>query len=171
MATKVLPRNKIDKKYTWNAESVFPSTEAWEKEVKQIVEDVARVRLYQGRLGESAAVLLEATRVSEDLIRRVYIAYMYASFVYAVETTNPQAGGMQGKAQGVFGQVAAAVAYIQPENLTIGKEKLDEWMGQNEKLAVYRQNFDDLFRQQAHVRSAEVEEILGMVSDPLQGAS
>src|SRR5207249_487430 len=31
--------------------------------------------------------------------------------------------------------------------------------------------FDDLFRQQAHVRSAEVEEILGMVGDPLSGAS
>ena len=34
-------------------------------------------------------------------------------------------------------------------------------MSQNEKLAIYRHNFDDLFRQQAHVRSAEVEEILG----------
>ena len=31
-------------------------------------------------------------------------------------------------------------------------------------------NLDDLFRKQAHVRSAEVEEILGMVSDPLGGA-
>jgi oligoendopeptidase F len=31
--------------------------------------------------------------------------------------------------------------------------------------------FDDLFRRQAHVRSAEVEELLGLVSDPLQGPS
>ena len=29
---------------------------------------------------------------------------------------------------------------------------------------------DNLFRKQAHVRSGEVEEILGMVSDPLGGA-
>jgi len=28
---------------------------------------------------------------------------------------------------------------------------------------------DNLFRKQAHVRSGEVEEILGMVSDPLAG--
>lgn len=171
MAAKVLPRNKIDKKYKWNAESVYPSAEAWEKEVKQIVEDIAKVKQYQGRLAESQEVFLEAMLHSEDLIRRAYTAYMYASFCYSVETTDVQAGGMLGKAQGVFGQVAGAVAYIQPETLTIGKEKLDRWMGQNEKLAVYRQNFDDLFRQQAHVRSAEVEEILGMMSDPLQGAS
>ena len=171
MATKVLPRNKIDKKYKWNAESVFPSTEAWEKEVKQILENVAKVRQYQDRLAESADILLEAMQISEELLRRIYVAYVYASFSYSVETTDAQAGGMVGKVQGAFGQVASAIAYIQPETLTIGKEKLEEWMSQNEKLAVYRHNFDDLFRQQEHVRSAEVEEILGMVIDPLQGAS
>jgi oligoendopeptidase F len=42
-------------------------------------------------------------------------------------------------------------------------------MSQSEKLAVYRHYFDDLFRKQEHVRSAEVEEILGMVSDPFEG--
>jgi oligoendopeptidase F len=171
MANKVLPRNKIDKKFTWNSESVFPSVDAWENEVRQIMEDVTQVRQYQGRLGESAEVLLEAQKVAEELIRRAYTAYMWASFSYAVETTNAQAGGMLGKAGGVFGQVSAAVAFIQPETLTIGLDTLRTWMDGNEKLAVYRHSIEDLFRQQAHVRSAEVEEILGLVSDPLQGAS
>jgi oligoendopeptidase F len=58
---------------------------------------------------------------------------------------------------------------VQPEILAIGRDKLDEWMNQNPKLAVYKHNFDDLFRKQAHVRSTEVEEILGLVTDPLQG--
>jgi len=44
-------------------------------------------------------------------------------------------------------------------------------MNRNEILAEYRHSFDDLFRQQEHVRSAEVEEILGMLADPLNGAS
>ena len=171
MTTKVLPRNKIDKKYKWNAESVFASSEAWESEVKLILEDVEKIKQFQGRLAESADTLLEAMLVSDELIRRIYVAYVYASFAYSVETTDAQASGMVGKVQGAFGQIASAVAYIQPETLTIGKAKLDEWMSQNEKLAVYRHNFEDLFRQQEHVRSAEVEEILGMVSDPLQGAS
>ena len=170
MANKVLPRNKIDKKYTWSAESVFPSTDAWEKEATQIVADIAKVKQYQGRLSESAATLLEAMNTAEQLILRAYKLYMYASFSYAVETTNQQAGGLLGKAQGIYGQVVSAAAFQQPEILSIGKSKLEEWMKQNEKLAVYCHNFEDLFRQQAHVRSAEVEEILGMVLDPFQGA-
>jgi oligoendopeptidase F len=174
MANKVLARKNIDKKFKWNAESVFPSLEAWEKEAAKIVEDIAKVKQYQGRLAESAALLYEAIYVSEQLMIRAYKLYMYASFSYAVETTNMQAGGMLGKAQGIlFGQVLSAVAYLQPETLAIGKRQLEEWMDHpsGEKLAVYRHNFEDLFRQQAHVRSAEVEEILGLVSDPLQGAS
>ena len=173
MANKVLPRNKIDKKFKWNGESVFASTEAWDKEAAQVVEDIPKAKQYQGRLGESAATMLDALDVCEQLILRAYKLYVYASFAYAVETTNAQAGGMLGKAQGIFGQVLSAVSYLQPETLTIGKNKLDEWMSHpsGEKLAVYRHNFENLFRQQAHVRSAEVEEILGLVSDPLQGAS
>ncbi len=38
-------------------------------------------------------------------------------------------------------------------------------------MALYKHSFEDLFRKQAHVRSAEVEELLGLVSDPLQGPS
>ncbi|HET9905040.1 MAG TPA: oligoendopeptidase F [Anaerolineales bacterium] len=170
MANKILPRNKIDKKSTWNAESVFPSAEAWEKEATKIVDDIAKAKQYQGRLSESAAILLEGLNVSEQLILRAYKLYMYASFSYAVETTNQQAAGLLGKAQAIYGQVASAIAYIQPELLAVGKSRLDEWMSENKKLAVYRHNFEDLFRQQAHVRSAEVEEILGMVLDPFQGA-
>ncbi|MGZ9165098.1 MAG: hypothetical protein ACXW4U_07970 [Anaerolineales bacterium] len=57
MPNTVPPRSKIDKKTTWNAESVFPSNEAWEKEVKQIVEDISMVKKYQGRLAEDPSVL------------------------------------------------------------------------------------------------------------------
>jgi len=86
-----------------------------------------------------------------------------------VDTTNQASAGMVGKASSMAGQVAAATSFLNPELIQIGKEKLDAWVKENDKLAVYKQNFDDLFRQQAHVRSAEVEEILGMLADPFSG--
>jgi len=171
MANKVLPRNKINKKFKWNAESVFPSDEAWEKEVNKIIKDVKKIKQYQGTLSTGASVLLAALTAVDKLISRAQIAYMYAGFSYNVDTTNQKAAGMIGKAQGMFGQVASAVSFLDPEILAIGEKKLTKWMKQNPKLAVYKQSFDDLFRKQAHVRSAEVEEILGLVSDPLNGAS
>ena len=169
MSKTVPARSKIDQKYTWNAESVFPSSEAWEQEIKQIIEDIPVIKKYQGRLAESPSVLIEALEAVFQLISHVQKVFMYARFSAAVDSTNQHAVGMRDKAQGVFGQVISAVAFMQPELLEIGKDKLGEWMSQSEKLAVYRHFFDDLFRSQEHVRSAEVEEILGLVSDPLQG--
>src|SRR5215213_5190761 len=173
MATKVPLRNKLDKKFTWNAESVFPSDEAWEKGIKQITEDMSKVKDFQGRLSESPSVLISALEAAYELISAAQKAFMYAGFSYAVDTTNQHAAGMRGKAQGVYGQVLSTVSFLQPEILAIGREKLDKWMSQpaGKKLSAYKHFFDDLFRKQAHVRSAEVEEILGLVSDPLQGPS
>ncbi len=102
---------------------------------------------------------------------------MYAGFAAAVDTTDQVAAGMQNQAGGLFfrigstyyGQVAAAASFIRPELLSIGKAKLDEWMKQDSKLAVYAHFFDDLFRKQDHVRSGEVEELLGMLADPFSG--
>jgi oligoendopeptidase F len=171
MANKVPARSKIDKQFTWNSESVFASIEDWEKELQNIIEDMSKVKAYQGRLADGPTVLLEALAVAYELVSRVQIAFMYAGFSYAVDTTDQKAAGMRGRAQGVYGQVLSAVSFLQPEILAVGRAKLAEWMNQNEKLAAYRHSFDDLFRKQEHVRSADVEELLGLVSDPLQGPS
>lgn len=171
MPTQVPPRSKLDQKYTWNSKSVFPSDAAWEDEIEQILEDLLNVKQYQGRLAEGPSVLLEALEAVYELISCAQKAFMYAGFSYSVDTTNQHAAGMRGKAQSVYGQVLSAVAFVQPEILAIGRDTLDEWIDlpSGKKLAMYQHSFDDLFRRQAHVRSTEVEEILGLVSDPLLG--
>ena len=96
---------------------------------------------------------------------------MYAGFFYAVGYYGPtRRRDAQARHRDMYGQVLSAISFLQPEILAIGKDKLDEWMAaESEKLATYKHYFDDLFRKQAHVRSAEVEELLGLVTDPLQG--
>ena len=169
MPNTIPARDQIDPKYTWNAKSVFDSVKDWEDEVQKIIADLSSVTTYKGRLKDNPATLLEALDAIEEIKRRAAVAYMYAGFSYAVDTTNQQAGGMRAKAQGMYGKILAAISFLNPEVLSIGKPKLEEWMEQESKLAVYAHYFDDLFRKQGHVRSAEVEELLGMVSDPLSG--
>jgi oligoendopeptidase F len=171
MAKKVQPRSKMNKKFTWNAESVFSSNKAWEKEVKQIIDDLAKIKKFQGKLKEGPSVLLKALAAHDKLVSRAQTAAMYAVFLYNVDTTNQQSAGMQSKAIGMYGQVGSAVAFMQPEILAIGKRKINKWIRENKKLKAYAHSFEDLFRKQEHVRSAEVEEILGLVSEPLSGAS
>lgn len=169
MTKTIPPRNKINPKHTWNAESVFPTVQAWEDEVRKITAEIPDVKKFAGRLSEGPAILLEALTASEHLMNRAATVFMYAGFSYAVDTTNQQAAGMRSRAQAVYSDALAAVSFLQPEILQIGQSTLEQWMQQEPKLAIHRHNFEDLFRKQAHVRSAEVEELLGMVSDPLSG--
>lgn len=165
------PRSKVEKKRTWNAESVFANATAWDAELKSILGGLDSLRKFQGHLGETPAGLLQALQTREQIFVRGQRVFMYAAFASAVDTADQEAAGMQGKAADMFGKVAAATAFFAPELISVGQPRLREWMQQNSELAVYAQSFDDLFRRQAHVRSGEVEEILGMLADPFIGPS
>ncbi len=162
-------RSEANPKYTWNAESVFPSQEAWESELKSIAAALPDVRKYQGKLSQGPATLLEAMQTIEGLMSRIFRAYIYAGFSYSVDTTDQNAAAMQGKAQGVFGQVMASTAFLNPELLSIGQKTLENWVNETPELGKYKHYVHNLFRVQEHVRSAEVEEILGMLADPFSG--
>ncbi|HEX5839453.1 MAG TPA: hypothetical protein VFY26_16575, partial [Anaerolineales bacterium] len=60
-----LPRSKVRKNQTWNAESVFESPQAFDAEVKDLVESLSEVRKYQGRLAEGPGTFLQAMEIVE----------------------------------------------------------------------------------------------------------
>jgi oligoendopeptidase F len=164
-------RNKVEKKRRWNAESVFADAAAWEAELNAVLAGIDSLKQYEGRLSENTGVLATALETREQLMDRAQRVYMYAAFAHAVDTTDQQASGMQSRAAAMYGQVASAAAFFAPELIRIGHGQLREWMQQSPALAVYAHSFDDLFRRQAHVRSGEVEELLGMLADPFSGPS
>ena len=172
MEKTILSRHEIDPKYTWNAPSVFESDDAWEIELKNVLKkNIPEFKAYQGRLGESSTVLLEALKAFNDLIAVVWKLQDYAFMSYNVETTNQRASSMLSQSESLFGQVLAAISFVEPEILEIGQETLSEWMQQESQVARYEHYFHNLFRKQAHVRSQEVEELLGMLAEPFSATS
>lgn len=83
MPVTVLPRSKVNQKYTWNSESLCPSAKAWEDEVNQIIADIPALQKYQGQLSKRPAILLAAMNAIEQLTLRAYRAFVYAGFTYA----------------------------------------------------------------------------------------
>lgn len=171
MSPQTIPaHNEIDPKYTWNAPSVFPSDEAWDAECVRIAQDLTGLKAYQGRLAEGPGVLAEAVAAIEGFTQRVYKLYAYAGMAYAVNTTDQAAAKRNGRAQGLYSQVAAAAAFLDPELLAIGEPTLRRWLVDDARLAYLGHYVDNLFRRQAHVRSAEVEALLGLLADPFSNA-
>ncbi len=164
--TTPLPRSKVQKNQTWNAESVFSSPKAFDKEVKGLLETLPEIKKYQGRLGDNPDIFIKAMDLIEELSKRAAKVQVYATMSSAVDTADQQGAATSGKAMSALAQVGAATAFIDPELLAIGEEKLRQWLANDPRMKLYEHYIDDLFRKQAHVRNAEVEEILGMLRDP-----
>jgi oligoendopeptidase F len=77
MTEKRVPkRDEINPEYTWNAESVFPSTETWEAEVTEVKQAIADVGAWQGRLDEGPVVLGDALDAIYGLVQSVSKIYV-----------------------------------------------------------------------------------------------
>jgi oligoendopeptidase F len=169
MSDSIRTRDEIPSKYKWNAASVYPSDEAWNEAADQLLVELEKITKMAGHVGESAQTLADALEISNALFEETGKVLTYAFNSQAVDNADPEAARMLGKSQSILGQVFAGVGFIQPEILAIDEQSLARWRTDEPRLKLYDHYFDDLLRQQAHVRSAEVEEVLGLVQDPLSG--
>ena len=163
-------RNELAVEHTWNAPSVFPTVEDWEVEFKNISDSLSDLGKYQGHLSDGPATLADALDAFDDLTRRLGKVVIYAGMSHYVDTTDQEAVGRFGQAQGLYGKSLAAVAYLDPELLKIGESTLLQWVVEEPRLTIYEHYISNLFRKQLHIRSTEVEELLGLLTDPFSGA-
>ena len=161
-----LPRSKVKKEQTWNAESVFATPHDFDIEVEDILDTLPEIRQYQGHLGDNIDTFIKAMNAMDMLEQRATKVRVYASLSSAVDAKDEQGAAMSGKAMSALAQVNAAMSFVQPELLSMGEAKLRGWLAEDTRMKLYEHYFNDLFRKQAHVRNAEVEELLGMLSDP-----
>jgi oligoendopeptidase F len=168
--TTLRERSEIPIEFTWNAESVFPDRSAWSEESEALARDLEPLAAYQGRLNEGPVVLLEAIGIIEDILGRALKLFSYAYVGLSVDSLDSEAGEMTGRVQELLGKALAAVAFLDPELIAAGEETVRGWVAEDERLARYEHYVDDLFRKQEHVRSPEVEEILGSLQALFFGA-
>ena len=168
---QVPPRDQVPEKYTWNAPSLFAAAADWETEWRSVSESLPDIKQFQDRLGDGPQMLLDALEAFDRLLRRVGKVYIYAQLSHAVDTTNQAASKMNSQAQSLLGQTQAAMSFFDPELLSIGEATLRQWLQAEPRLKYVQHYLDNLFRKQAHVRSPEVEELLGLLSDPFAGTS
>lgn len=161
-----LPRSKVSQQQTWNAESVFASPAEFDTEVQNILAYLPEIRKYQGHLGDSVDSFLEAINALDALEQRSMKVRVYATMSSAVDAGDEHGAAMNGKAMSALAQVGAATAFVEPELLSIGKTRIRKWLKSDPRMEVYGHFLNDLFRRQSHVRSAEVEELMGMLRDP-----
>lgn len=166
-ATSIPTRDQIAPQFTWNAESIFATPEDWTAAADAFPQQIEAVAAYQGKLSAGAATLKAFMEVFEAADVQLGKINVYASMSASTDSLTQANLAMYGRASSLVGRFYAAAAFVQPELLAIGRATLDTWLHAEPALQPYAHYLDNLFRVQQHVRSAEVEQILGLAADPL----
>lgn len=163
-------RSEVDRRFTWNAESVFPDAAAWQRAADSIVSQLPDLAEFKGRLGDSPDTLADWFDASERLHRLLDRVRVYSTMDYSCDAGDQDAAARADRARSLAAQLGAAASFAVPEMLAMGFPKLREWVATSPRLTHLGHHFDRLEKLQKRIRSAEVEELLTQVSDPLATA-
>jgi oligoendopeptidase F len=137
--------------------------------LERVDESLPELEQFAGRLGEGPQVLLGALDAVQHVKQRAGRVLLFAGMRHKVDTGDPEAAGMFGRAQALWARVMAATSFLDPELLEMGEATWERWLQQLPVLSPYRHYVADLFRRKGHVRSPEVEKIMGMLSELFSG--
>ncbi|HVH62961.1 MAG TPA: oligoendopeptidase F [Candidatus Dormibacteraeota bacterium] len=170
MATSLARRSDVDRRFTWNAESVFEDGAGWDAAVNTILTALPDLAEFKGHLSESPDMLADWLEASERLDRLMDKVRIYSTMEYSCDVGDPTASAHIDRARSVAAQLGAAEAFALPEMLAIGFPKLRQWVETSPRLSHLGHYLDRLEKLSTHIRSAEVEEVLTQVSDPMNSA-
>lgn len=164
--TKVLPkRSEVSREETWDIEALYAMPADWEAEAEALPAAIRALTQHAGKLGESQAALLAYLKEADDLELRLSRLFSYASMSASVDGSDTVSAARRDKASGIAAQLSAAAAFARPEILALDEAKLRGWL-ETPEFADHKVRLSRLLRNKPHVRSAEVEELLGAVQAP-----
>ena len=164
-------RADIPVEFTWNLSDIYPSPEAWQQRLEEFKTELVDTARFQGRLGDGPDQIADWLEYYQAIQREAMRLVMYARLGYSTDTSDQAAAARSGQATSLDSTVAATLAFAEPELMAVGFETLRAWRAQTPRLAIYDHYFANLERLSAHVRSAEVEELLGQAEDPFRTAA
>jgi oligoendopeptidase F len=156
---------------TWNLESIFDSVEEWDAAYKEVKDRLPELQAFEGQLARGPETLIDCLDTYQEVLRLAERVLVYAMLASSADVSNQEAAARAGQGRSLIAQAASAASFLEPELMAIGFETLYGWLDEEPELAIYHHYLEDLERQQAHVRPAEVEEVLALAIDPLGGAS
>ena len=158
------PRREMDPAFQWDLSPLFSSPAAWRDAYAETEKMIDALPRLAGTLGTSAAsleaALSEIDRAAE-LCERVGV---YAFLCKAGDNGDPDAQDMDDRATRLYVKLGSAVAFVDPEILSIDEKKLLDFLS-DPALAPHRHYVEDVNRQRAHTLDGKGEEMLAALGE------
>lgn len=158
---KAKQRSEIAQQDKWRIEDIYATDQAWEADYNECIRRAKEKCAYQGRLAESALILYQALKESDEADLLVEHVYVYAFMKYYEDTANAVYQEMSGRAQAAVTKLSEKYAFLTPEILAIDQKKMQEYLN-SDTIALYRHALEDILEKKEHALSEKEERLLAM---------
>jgi len=149
-----------DPKYAWNLGELYPTEAAWVAAKDAAVADIPKIASCRGKLTTSAATLVGCLETYFDIDRRLTQVNVYASMNYDLDTRVGRAQQMQEQGRQARIALSSASAWMRPEILAAGRDKIQALEAADPRLTPYKQPLLDIVRRAPHTLDAESERLV-----------
>lgn len=153
-------RAAIDERHKWDLTDLFGTDAAWREARDQLAGQVPAVRAFAGRLGASATVLADALDTVFDLRKTLARLWAYAMMRGDEDTRQSGPQAMQQELEQLGAELGARCAYLEPEILALGQERLERFIAAEPRLEAVRAFLEDILRRAPHTLTDREEKIL-----------
>lgn len=160
-------RNEVSDDLKWDLSRVFKNNQEWEQEYKQVAQEIKNLSKFKGTLAKSGKDLYEGITAILAVNRRLEKVYVYATMSSDVDTSNNHYLGFVAKAQSLANQMSAAIAFVDPEILSIPEETLTKFMQDEPRLENYRHRLEQITQKRPHTLPANEEKIIADAGDAM----
>lgn len=160
-------RNEVSDDLKWDLSRVFKNDQEWEQEYKQVAQEIKNLSKFKGTLAKSGKDLYEGITAILAVNRRLEKVYVYATMSSDVDTSNNHYLGFVAKAQSLANQMSAAIAFVDPEMLSIPEETLAKFMQDEPRLENYRHRLEQITQKRPHTLPANEEKVIADAGDAM----
>jgi oligoendopeptidase F len=155
--------------YMWNLADLYPSPEAWEGAYTRLKTQAEGLESLKGSLGQSAATMFRALDSISAAQKELYRLYTYSS-LRADEDLGIAANQERKQQASVLSTlIDEKTAWLAPEILSVGAERVRAFQGQQQELRTRFGYFlDNTLRAGPHTLGLEAEGVLASAGTVLQ---
>ena len=146
MASELLKRSEVKEADTWNVKDMYPTTEAWENELKVITEIVDKIASYEGSVAATAENLLAVLEHLASAGEKIEKAFNYAERLFDEDQTNTTHQAMSAKVYSLYAAMGSKTAFADPEIIAASDETLEAFYKELPALELYRKQIAEIRR-------------------------
>ena len=154
--------------HTWDLSEIYATNEDWNSARTEVLAALEGIIALRGTLDDSAGQLHEGLALVSDTSRKAARVYAYASLKADEDLRESADQELRQLAQAMFAELGEATAWMQPEILRIGRETIESYVREDERLQRFAHQLDDIVRNAPHTLGDEAEATLAYFSQTFQ---